>query len=650
MENKMKQFVKSAILMLASLLILTGCQTYMGYETFESKDDIPGTEKKTGEIFKRYSIKCESSETQKAVIEIFAEYDEQYQKQQNIIENREHIYLQDSNVLVISCFLLPLKWFNDCVWVWHDWNLAPNPPGFFTRLTYVPPFSWFAIFQTPPYLLWTNYKNLKEGRNVFEWEDQYGKKHSHNEPTKYIDREKVVLHQKQVVFSKNVLRKVVTEPDKHPQTAEIIIEGKKYPLTAKKDGIRISRDMLPQEFHSLEIQMTVKYENSDIPFNISAVPYLSEKELFSLCVKIAQTSKNRQDVVKALQKLRAWAENGNMDAAKSVAQILENGNFMSAPDKKQALKYYKTAADKGDIESAIAICRLSDYWNKEFDAGQYIITAKNAGDNNGLRLYAHRLKNVDEAIKIIKQLADKGDATSQAEMAVFLGYGRWNTTKDPIDGLAESIATMLGGVQTLRQLDYEQALVYMQKAADNGIKSVNINGKIVEAKFILSNLRQKIEQYRKAKIARQNAEQDFKRQAKGFTLLEDVVKKSVFNIDRSRTVQEALSAQMTNLKWRHFQNKRNQTVVEVVGTWKHDKYKGQLLSPQKGDEVMVQFIILRSGYSHVKFHYGEIRDKNGVAKNLVAVIGEMKYIMLSAVTSDMGIDPDSFLKGLYDMN
>ena len=156
---------------------------------------------------------------------------------------------------------------------------------------------------------------------------------------------------------------------------EGVIEGKKYPLTAKKDGIRISRDMLPQEFHSLEIQMTVKYENSDIPFNISAVPYLSEKELFSLCVKIAQTSKNRQDVVKALQKLRAWAENGNMDAAKSVAQILENGNFMSAPDKKQALKYYKTAADKGDIESAIAICRLSDYWNKEFDAGQYTITA-----------------------------------------------------------------------------------------------------------------------------------------------------------------------------------------------------------------------------------------------------------------------------------
>ena len=33
MENKMKQFVKSAILMLASLLILTGCQTYFGYNS-----------------------------------------------------------------------------------------------------------------------------------------------------------------------------------------------------------------------------------------------------------------------------------------------------------------------------------------------------------------------------------------------------------------------------------------------------------------------------------------------------------------------------------------------------------------------------------------------------------------------------------------
>ena len=638
MENKMKQIFKILFGAVMSLLILTGCKTYMGYETFESKDDIPGTEKKTGEIFKRYSIKCESSETQKAVIEIFAEYDEQYQKQQNVIENRKHIYLKHPFLTFISCVFMPIKWFNDCVHVWNDWNLAPNPPGFFTRLSYVPPFSWFAIFQTPPYFFYTGYQNITEGGRGFD------------NLVKYVEHEKVISSQEQVAFSKDALRTVATEPNKHPQTAEMLIDGKKYSLSVEVNGIQVSRDMLPQEFHSLEVQATVTYDKKDFSVYISVIPYLSEKELSDLCTKIAKTSKNRQDVLKAMDKLRAWANSGNLNDAKSVAQILENGNFMSAPDKRQALKYYKIAADKGDVESAIAICRLSNYWDKDFNAEKYITTAKNAGDNNGLRLYAYRLKDIDESVKTVKDLADKGDAISQAEIAVFLGYGRWNAVKAPEDGLAESFAMMLGKAQTLRQLDYEQALVYMQKSVDNGIKSVNIKGEILDAKSILSDLKHKVELYHKSKVARQNAEQDFKRQAKGFTLLEDVVKKSVFNIDRSRTVQEALSAQMTNLKWRHFQNKRNQTVVEVVGTWKHDKYKGQLLSPQKGDEVMVQFIILRSGYSHVKFHYGEIRDKNGVAKNLVAVIGEMKYIMLSAVTSDMGIDPDSFLKGLYDMN
>ena len=36
MENKMKQFTKSAILMVISLLVFTGCQTYFGYNV-ESK-------------------------------------------------------------------------------------------------------------------------------------------------------------------------------------------------------------------------------------------------------------------------------------------------------------------------------------------------------------------------------------------------------------------------------------------------------------------------------------------------------------------------------------------------------------------------------------------------------------------------------------
>ena len=723
MENKMKQFAKSAILMVISLLVFTGCQTYFGYNV-ESKVTT-GTDFQRGHIeekqtwkrylecyskpiaqednnkllkeaeeraemrygrYRRYEVEKQyehykaelfdksahfyrirrgvkegilptyflksyadpqsfqkaQDDQKKRERKFIAVYDElkkkdipeaiqisstaqsyfykngslygnyivKMQEPKLAIEIRSHLYSKNAEWVPPFVFLRYPFDFIACFC--GDWELAEHKPDIFTLISYCPSFSWFFT-RTPPYFTGPSAQRTKY-QVIISPQD-----------TIVVDRKKIQkVSEAEVAQAVKWLKNKAKEGDAIAQ----------FDLAMLYDaGKHIEKDTNK----ALELfGSAVKSGNASVEERI--ISLLSVNKIEAIANKI-------NDSPRKMRILKVAADKGSVTAQYSYAALCERSN-----DSKQALQYYKIAADKGDVESAIAICRLSNYWDKDFNAEKYITTAKNAGDNNGLRLYAHRLKNVDEAIKIIKQLADKGDATSQAEMAVFLGYGRWNTIKDPKDALAESIATMLGGVQTLRQLDYEQALVYMQKAADNGIKSVNINGEIVEAKFILSNLRQKIEQYRKAKIARQNAEQDFKRQAKGFTLLEDVVKKSVFNIDRSRTVQEALSAQMTNLKWRNFQNKRNQTVVEVVGTWKHDKYKGQLLSPQKGDEVMVQFIILRSGYYHVKFHYGEIRDKNGVAKNLVAVIGEMKYIMLSAVTSDMGIDPDSFLKGLYDMN
>ena len=541
---------------------------------------------------------------------LYGNYIVKMQEPKLAIEIRSHLYSKNAEWVPPFVFLRYPFDFIACFC--GDWELAEHKPDIFTLISYCPPFSWFFT-RTPPYFTGPSAQRTKY-QVIISPQD-----------TVVVDRKKIQkVSESEVAQAVKWLKNKAEEGDAIAQ----------FDLAMLYDaGKHIEKDTNK----ALELfGSAVKSGNASVEERI--ISLLSVDKIEAIANKI-------NDSPRKMRILKVAADKGSVTAQYSYAALCERSN-----DSKQALQYYKIAADKGDVESAIAICRLSNYWDKDFNAEKYITTAKNAGDNNGLRLYAYRLKDIDESVKTVKDLADKGDAISQAEIAVFLGYGRWNAVKAPEDALAESFAMMLGKAQTLRQLDYEQALVYMQKSVDNGIKSVNIKGEILDAKSILSDLKHKVELYHKSKVARQNAEQDFKRQAKGFTLLEDVVKKSVFNIDRSRTVQEALSAQMTNLKWRHFQNKRNQTVVEVVGTWKHDKYKGQLLSPQKGDEVMVQFIILRSGYSHVKFHYGEIRDKNGVAKNLVAVIGEMKYIMLSAVTSDMGIDPDSFFKGLYDMN
>ena len=69
MENKMKQFVKSAILMLASLLILTGCQTYFGYNSQKqvtTKADFHKENVEAKQTWERY-LKCYSKPIPKDV-------------------------------------------------------------------------------------------------------------------------------------------------------------------------------------------------------------------------------------------------------------------------------------------------------------------------------------------------------------------------------------------------------------------------------------------------------------------------------------------------------------------------------------------------------------------------------------------------------
>ena len=45
------------------------------------------------------------------------------------------------------------------------------------------------------------------------------------------------------------------------------------------------------------------------------------------------------------------------------------------------------------------------------------------------------------------------------------------------------------------------------------------------------------------------------------------VKNGVLGIDKSRTVEQALSAKLKDLKWEKFVNDKNQTIVKASGVW-----------------------------------------------------------------------------------
>ena len=134
--------------------------------------------------------------------------------------------------------------------------------------------------------------------------------------------------------------------------------------------------------------------------------------------------------------------------------------------------------------------------------------------------------------------------------------------------------------------------------------------------------------------------------------------------DESRTLEVALASQMDNLKWRFFTSTMGKKVVEVVGEWKNDRYNpgkddvGALLDfkmkfPQKGDEVMAQFVIKYSDYSPVEFAYGEIRDSQGVCKTFLTGqtnISSEKGTCIRISTDAEGPKRDIFIRALYGID
>ena len=95
-----------------------------------------------------------------------------------------------------------------------------------------------------------------------------------------------------------------------------------------------------------------------------------------------------------------------------------------------------------------------------------------------------------------------------------------------------------------------------------------------------------------------------------------VVKNGILKFDNSRTVGEALTANLDDLKWEVFVNRRNQIVVKAAGVWKsgglsfsestngvgYHEIPFTVVKP--GNQVEAYFIINRNG--SFSFGYGKI--------------------------------------------
>ena len=434
MENKMKQFVKSAILMLASLLILTGCQTYFGYnsqkqvttkadfhkENVEAKQTwerylkcyskpIPkdvhnkllqdakelagkhygryrdyNTKKRyqswKNELFEkashRYRIRRgrkegvfpveffriystpqrfqkaqeeqKSREQQFAVVadelkkidipeavqisstvknyfykdgSLYGNYIVKMQEPKLAIEIRTHLYSKNAEWVPPFVFLRYPFDFIGCFC--GDWELAEHKPDFFTLLSYCPPFSWFFT-RTPPYFTSPSAQKTKHQVIISK------------EGTVVVEREK-----KQKISGSEIpqaikwlqLRAKVGDAVAQFNLAMLYDDGK----YVKKDSKR-----------ALELfSSAVKSENS----------YVEEQIVSSLSASRIEVIANMiNDYSRKMRILKKAADQGSPTAQYSYAILCERNK-----DSKQALKYYKMAADQGNIDAAIAVCLSTNY-------------------------------------------------------------------------------------------------------------------------------------------------------------------------------------------------------------------------------------------------------------------------------------------------
>ena len=500
MENKMKQFVKSAILMLASLLILTGCQTYFGYnsqkqvttkadfhkENVEAKQTwerylkcyskpipkdvhnklLQDAEKQAGERYgnwrydydteKRYQSwknelfekashryriirgvkegvfpsvflsryhlpqsfqKAQDEqkirEQQFAVVSdefkkidipeavqisstaqsyfykdgsLYGNYMVKMQEPKLAIEIRTHLYSKNAEWVPPFVFLRYPFDFIGCFC--GDWELAEHKPDFFTLLSYCPPFSWFFT-RTPPYFTEPSIQKTKHQVIISK------------EGTVVVEREKKQkLSESEIPQAIKWLQLRAKEGDAVAQfNLAMLYDDGKY---IEKDSKR-----------ALELfGSAVKVENVHVEkCIISSLP----------ASKIEVIANKINDFPRKMRILKEVADRGSSTAQYSYAILCERNK-----DSKQALKYYKMAADQGNIDAAIAVCRSTNY---SYSIKEYVDVVKRALQT------AARTDDIVLAEKIIRQcnehdldsntafyIALKHDSYKVAELLLLTSY------------------------------------------------------------------------------------------------------------------------------------------------------------------------------------------------------------------------------------
>ena len=497
----MKQFVKSAILMLASLLILTGCQTYFGYnsqkqvttkadfhkENVEAKQTwerylkcyskpiptdvhnklLQDAEKQAGERYgswrhmdydteKRYQSwknelfekashryriirgvkegvfpsvflsryhlpqsfqKAQDEqkirEQQFAVVSdefkkidipeavqisstaqsyfykdgsLYGNYMVKMQEPKLAIEIRTHLYSKNAEWVPPFVFLRYPFDFIGCFC--GDWELAEHKPDFFTLLSYCPPFSWFFT-RTPPYFTEPSIQKTKHQVIISK------------EGTVVVEREKKQkLSESEIPQAIKWLQLRAKEGDAVAQfNLAMLYDDGKY---IEKDSNR-----------ALELfGSAVKSENS----------YVEEQIVSSLSASRIEVIANMiNDYSRKMRILKKAADQGSPTAQYSYAILCERNK-----DSKQALKYYKMAADQGNIDAAIAVCRSTNY---SYSIEEYVDVVKRALQT------AAKTDDIILAEKIIKHrnghdldsntafyIALKNDSHKVAELLLLTSY------------------------------------------------------------------------------------------------------------------------------------------------------------------------------------------------------------------------------------
>ena len=285
---------------------------------------------------------------------LYGNYTVKMQEPKLAIEIRSHLYSKNAEWVPPFVFLRYPFDFIACFC--GKWELAEHKPDIFTLISYCPPFSWFFT-RTPPYFTEPSAQRTKY-QVIISPQD-----------TVVVDRKKIQkVSESEVAQAVKWLKNKADEGDAVAQ----------FDLAMLYDaGKHIEKDTNK----ALELfGSAVKSENT----------LVEERIISSLSVDRIEVIANKiSDSPRKMRILKVAADRGSSTAQYSYAVLCEHNK-----DCKQALKYYKMAADKGNIDAAIAVCQSTTYSGS---IKEYVNVVKNALKT------AAKTDNIILAEKIVKR-------------------------------------------------------------------------------------------------------------------------------------------------------------------------------------------------------------------------------------------------------